>query len=65
MCRCHSRYSASKLSNLLHGEDESVEKTLQLFVCNVDAQLLEAVHGKVLKAKHVQNADGDTLRPVK
>lgn len=39
-----------------------VEIILQLFVCIVDAELLEAVGLKVLKAKNVQNTDGQTLK---
>lgn len=38
-----------------------VEIILQLLVCIVDAELLKAVGLKVLKAKNVQNTDGQTL----
>lgn len=51
-------------TNLLHGKDECVEEALQLLVGNVNAQLLQAVLHKVLKAKHVQNANGKTLNAV-
>lgn len=39
-----------------------VEIILQLLVCIVDTELLEAVGLKVLKAKNVQNTDGQTLK---
>lgn len=38
-----------------------VEVILQLLVGIVDAELLKAVVGKVLKAKNVQNTDGQAL----
>lgn len=38
-----------------------VEVILQLLICIVDAELLEAVGLKVLKAKNVQDSDGQTL----
>lgn len=38
-----------------------VEIILQLFVCIIDAELLEAVGLKVLKAKNVQNTNRQTL----
>ena len=41
----------------LHGEDVVVEEELKLLVGEVDAQLLQAVDIKVLKAKDVQEAD--------
>lgn len=34
-----------------------VEVILQLLICIVDAELLKAVVGEVLKAKNVQDAD--------
>lgn len=46
---------------LLQIENVMVEIILQLLVCIVDAELLEAVGLKVLKAKNVQNTDGQTL----
>lgn len=46
---------------LLQVENVMVEIILQLLVCIVDAELLEAVGLKVLKAKNVQNTDGQTL----
>lgn len=39
-----------------------VEIILQLFVCIVNAELLEAVGLEVLKAKNVQNTNGQTLQ---
>lgn len=39
-----------------------VEVILQLLVCIVDAELLEAVGGKVFEAKNVQDADGQALK---
>lgn len=38
-----------------------VEVILQLLICIVDAELLKAVCLKVLKAKDVQDADGQAL----
>lgn len=49
-------------SYLLQIENMVVEIILQLFVCIVDAELLEAVGLKVLKAKNVQNTNGQTLK---
>lgn len=51
-------------SYLLQIENMVVEIILQLFVCIVDAELLEAVGLKVLKAKNVQNTDGQTLKKI-
>lgn len=48
-------------SHLLQIEDVVVEVILQLLICIVDAELLEAVCLKVLEAKNVQNSDGQTL----
>lgn len=47
---------------LLQIENVVVEVILQLFVCIVNAELLEAVGLEVLKAKNVQNTDGQTLK---
>lgn len=49
-------------SYLLQIENMVVEIILQLLVCIVDTELLEAVGLKVLKAKNVQNTDGQTLK---
>lgn len=49
-------------SYLLQIENMVVEIILQLFVCIVNAELLKAVGLKVLKAKNVQNTDGQTLK---
>jgi len=38
-----------------------VEVILQLLICIIDAELLKAVGLKVLKAKNVQNANGQAL----
>lgn len=46
---------------LLPGEDVLVEVKLDLFVGYVDAELLERVSFKVLKAKDVQDTDVKTL----
>lgn len=50
------------MSYLLQIENVVVEIILQLFVCIVNAELLEAVGLKVLKAKNVQNTNGQTLQ---
>lgn len=47
---------------LLQIENVVVEIILQLFVCIVNAELLEAVGLEVLKAKNVQNTNGQTLK---
>ncbi len=41
-----------------------IEKVLQLLVGHVDAQLLKAVDGKVLKAKNVEDANLKQLSPL-
>lgn len=46
---------------LLPGENVLVEVKLDLFVGNVDAQLLEGVLLKVLKAKNIQDANVQAL----
>lgn len=46
---------------LLPGEDVLVEVKLDLFVGYVDAELLERVSFKILKAKDVQDTDVKTL----
>ena len=38
-----------------------VEVVLKLLISIVDAELLKAVGGKVLKAKYIQHTDGQTL----
>lgn len=48
-------------THLLQIEDVMVEIILQLLVCIVDAELLEAVGLKVLEAENVQDADGQAL----
>lgn len=48
-------------THLLQIEDVVVEVILQLLICIVDAELLKAVCLEVLKAKNVQDADGQTL----
>lgn len=50
------------LTHLLQLEDVLVEVVLQLLVGIVDAELLEAVPLEVLKAKDVQDPDGQALR---
>ena len=45
------------LSDLFPGKDVLVEVELQLFVGNVDAELLEGIDAKVFKAKDVQNSN--------
>lgn len=47
---------------LLQIENVVVEIILQLFVCIVNAELLKAVGLKILKAKNVQNTNGQTLQ---
>lgn len=47
---------------LFQSEDVIVEVILQLLICIVDAELLKAVSLKILKAKNVQNANGQTLK---
>lgn len=47
---------------LLQIENVVVEIILQLFVCIINAELLEAVGLEVLKAKNVQNTNGQTLQ---
>lgn len=49
-------------SDLLQCEDVLVKVILQLFISIVNAELFEAVGLKVLKAKDVQNAYGQTLQ---
>lgn len=46
---------------MTHLEDKVVEKELQTLISNVDAELLEAVVLKMLKAKNVQQAQRDHL----
>lgn len=53
---------AQKMIYLLQIENVVVEIILQLFVCIVNAELLEAVGFEVLKAKNVQNPNGQTLQ---
>lgn len=48
-------------THLLQLEDVLVEVVLQLFVGVVDAELLEAVPLEVLKAKDVEDPDGQAL----
>lgn len=48
-------------AHLFQIEDVMVEIILQLLVCIVDAELLKAVCLKVLKAKNVQDTDGQAL----
>ena len=47
-----------RVDRLLRREDERVEEILQLLIRHVDAQLLKAVVGEVLKPRQVQDADG-------
>lgn len=47
---------------LLQIENVVVEIILQLLICIVNAELLEAVGLEVLKAKNVQNTNGQTLK---
>lgn len=57
------RVGAQKMRTyLLQIENVVVEIILQLFVCIVNAELLEAVGLEVLKAKNVQNTNGQTLQ---
>jgi len=49
----------------LPAKDVFIEETLQLFVGNVDAQLLKAVALKLLKAVNVQNADCHVYLPAR
>lgn len=56
------RVGAQKRSYLLQIENVVVEIILQLFVCIVNAELLKAVGLKILKAKNVQNTNGQTLQ---
>lgn len=51
-----------KRTDLLQIENVVVEIILQLFVCIVNAELLKAVGLKILKAKNVQNTNGQTLQ---
>lgn len=48
-------------THLLQIEDVVVKVILQLFICIIDAELLKAVCLKVLKAKNIQDSDGQTL----
>ncbi len=52
----------NKTTHLLQIEDVVVEIILQLLVCIVDAELLKAVGLKVLKAKNVQDTNGQALK---
>lgn len=64
-CQCTRRLKSNLNvcdTHLLQIEDVVVEVILQLFICIVDAELLEAVRFKVLKSKNVQHADGQTLK---
>ena len=45
------------VDSLLFFENPLVEELLQLFIAVVDAELLEAVHRKVLKSRDVQKAN--------
>ena len=45
------------MTNLLQIKHVVVEELVQLLVCEVDAQLLKAVDGKVLKPENVQHAN--------
>ena len=47
---------------LLKLEDVLVDVILQCFISVVDAQLLKTVCLEVLKPKHVQDTDGQTLK---
>lgn len=51
----------TKQAHLLQFEDVLVEVILQLLICIVDTELLKAVVLKVLKAKNVQDPNGQTL----
>lgn len=48
-------------ANLLQIKNVIIEVILQLLVCIVDAELLEAVDLEVFKAKNVQDTDGQAL----
>lgn len=65
LCIDDVRASRIKLQNknthLLQIEDVVVKIILQLFICIVDAELLKAVGLKVLKAKNVQDTNGQAL----
>lgn len=47
---------------MLQLEDVPVDVTLNLLNREVDAQLLKAVRPEVLESKHIQDADGQTLK---
>lgn len=51
----------SLTTHLLQIEDVMVEIILQLLICIVDTELLEAVGFKVLKPKNVQDTNGQAL----
>lgn len=51
-----------KYTHLLNLKDVLVDVMLQFLVGVVDAQLFKTVCLEVLKSKHVQNADGQTLK---
>lgn len=48
-------------ADLLQVKNVIIEVILQLLVCIVDAELLEAVDLEVFKPKNVQDTDGQTL----
>lgn len=52
---------SSLTTHLLQIEDVMVEIILQLLICIVDTELLEAVGFKVLKPKNVQDTNGQAL----
>lgn len=54
-------WDENKNTHLLQIENVVVEIILQLFICIVDAELLKAVGLKVLKAKNIQDTNGQAL----
>ena len=47
-----------RIDRLLRRKDERVEEILELLIRHIDAQLLKAVVGEVLKPRQVKDTDG-------